>query len=169
MTKLIKSLMVLGFILVATQGLAHQQKAAETTILFNQRSGQLEVMHRFYLHDTEHAVQKLFNKKGEKPADILNSKKTQAQFAEHVAEQFLIKHLDGKDLKLNDVGFEIEGKFFWVYQDTPLPKTTEGIKIYNGTLRKLWPTQINMVNVEKQGKTRTLYFSDNKDWLITRF
>lgn len=169
MTKLIKSLMVLGFMLVANQGFAHQQKAAETTILFNQRSGQLEVMHRFYLHDTEHAVQKLFNKKGEKPADILNSKKTQAQFAEHVAKQFLIKHLDDKDLPLNDVGFEIEGKFFWVYQDTPLPKATKGIKIYNGTLRKLWPTQINMVNVEKQGKTRTLYFSDNKDWLITRF
>jgi hypothetical protein len=35
---------------------AHQQKAAETTVLFNKRSGQLEVSHRFYMHDTEHAV-----------------------------------------------------------------------------------------------------------------
>ena len=59
-------------LLVASLGnnsavLAHQQKAAETTVLFNKNSGQLEVMHRFYLHDTEHAVQKLFDKS----ADIL--------------------------------------------------------------------------------------------------
>lgn len=152
-------------LMVSGNTLAHQQKAAETTVLFNKRSGQIEIMHRFYLHDTEHAVQALFDKH----ADILDSKKTQQQFAEYVAKQFLVQNLAGQALPLNDVGFEVEGKFFWVYQETTAPKTIEGVKLYNGSLRDLWPTQINMVNIEGKGEVRTLYFSDNKDWLIAKF
>ena len=145
--------------------LAHQQKAAETTVLFNKNSGQLEIMHRFYLHDTEHAVQALFDKN----ADILDSDKTQQQFADYVAKQFLARTLGDKALPLNSVGYEVEGKFFWVYQDTAPPKGLKGIKLYNGTLRDLWPMQINMVNIEGKGQVRTLYFSDNKDWLVIKF
>lgn len=144
---------------------AHQQKAAETTVLFNKRSNQLEVMHRFYMHDTEHAVQALFDKN----ADILNSEKTQKQFADYVAKQFLARSLGNEKLLLNNVGFEVEGKFFWVYQETTLPANLKGIKLFNGTLRELWPTQINMVNIEGKGDVRTLYFSENKTWLIAEF
>jgi len=150
---------------VANSVFAHQQKAAETTVLFNKRSGHLEVMHRFYLHDTEHAVQKLFDKH----ADIISSNKTQQQFADYVAKQFLVRGLDNKALTLNNVGYEVEGKFFWVYQDAKLPSKLKGIKLYNGSLRDLWPTQINMVNIEGKGQVKTLYFSDNKDWLISTF
>lgn len=149
--------------------LAHQQKAAETTVLFNERSGQLEVMHRFYMHDTEHAVQALFDKH----ADILSSEKTQQQFADYVAKQFLVRTLDDKAIALTDVGYEIDGKFFWVYQEAKLeslqPANLKGIKLYNGSLRDLWPTQINMVNIEGKGDVRTLYFSESKDWLIAEF
>ena len=143
----------------------HQQKAAETTVLFNKNTDKLEVMHRFYLHDTEHAVQSLFDKN----ADILNSTKTHQQFAEYVAEQFIVSTLSNIQLPLINVGSEIDGKFFWVYQETALPKELEGLKLFNGSLRELWPTQINMVNIEGAGKVRTLYFSDNKAWLIAKF
>ncbi|NMP31447.1 hypothetical protein HII17_07720 [Thalassotalea sp. M1531] len=144
---------------------AHQQKAAETTVLFNKNSGLLEVMHRFYLHDTEHAVQALFDKH----ADILDSQETQQQFADYVATQFLASTLNDQALPLNNVGFEVEGKFFWVYQEAKQPKDLKGIKLFNGALRDLWPMQINMVNIEGKGDVRTLYFSDNKDWLIANF
>ena len=77
MPKALLFLISLVLMVVASIGLspafAHQQKAAETTVLFNKRSGELEVTHRFYLHDTEHAVQALFDKN----ADILDSEKTQ--------------------------------------------------------------------------------------------
>ncbi|MBO9490587.1 hypothetical protein J7384_09445 [Endozoicomonas sp. G2_1] len=157
--------LVAVFALVSQNSFAHQQKAAETTVLFNKRSGHLEVMHRFYLHDTEHAVQALFDKH----ADILDSKQTQQQFADYVAKQFLAKSLSDKPLTMSSVGFEVDGKFFWVYQETKLPKDLKGIKLYNGALRDLWPTQINMVNIEGRGQVRTLYFSDNKDWLTVTF
>lgn len=152
-------------VIASASALAHQQKAAETTVLFNKRSNQLEVMHRFYMHDTEHAVQSLFDKN----ADIINSEKTQKQFADYVAEQFLARSLANENLALSNVGFEVEGKFFWVYQETKLPENMKGIKLFNGTLRELWPTQINMVNIEGKGEVRTLYFSDDKTWLIAEF
>ena len=41
--------------------------------------------------------------------------------------------------------------------------------LYNGALRELWPTQVNMVNIEGMGKVRTLHFSDNNDWLEVAF
>ncbi len=157
--------LMLTLLLVTNYVFGHQQKAAETTILFNKRSGQLEVSHRFYLHDTEHAVQSLFDKY----ADILDSAQTQQQFAHYVAEQFLLHTLENEIIPLTSVGYEIEGKFFWVYQETAIPKNLTGVKLYNGALRDLWPTQINMVNIEGEGEVKTLYFSDTKNWLTTKF
>lgn len=165
MFKLLRLFLVLSFLIEANIAFAHQQKAAESTVLFNQRSGQLEIMHRFYLHDTEHAVQVLFDKH----ADIFDSNKTQQQFADYVANQFLARKLDNSPLSLNDVGYEIDGKFFWVYQEATLMTELKGIKLYNGTLRELWPTQVNMVNIEGKGKVRTLNFRDNEDWLTVKF
>lgn len=156
---------LLLMLVTSASALAHQQKAAETTVLFNKQSGKLEVMHRFYLHDTEHAVQSLFDKN----ADILDSKQTQQQFADYVAKQFLVRTLADQHLALTNVGYEVEGKFFWVYQETNVPDALDGVMLFNGTLRDLWPTQINMVNIEGKGQVRTLYFSDNKDWLVVEF
>ena len=152
-------------LIAANPVFAHQQKAAESTVLFNKRTGQMEVSHRFYMHDTEHAVQSLFDKN----ADIISSKKTQQQFADYVAKQFLLQTLAGTNLPLIDVGYEVEGKFFWVYQEAVIPNALVGVKMFNGALRELWPTQINMVNIEGKGNVRTLYFSENEDWLVARF
>ncbi|GAA0814857.1 hypothetical protein GCM10009111_12370 [Colwellia asteriadis] len=160
-----KVIPLMMFILWANLSFAHQQKSAETTMLISKDAKTLEVSHRFYLHDTEHAVHTLFDKK----ADILNSKETQQQFADYVAKQFLVRSLDDKPLALSEVGYETEGKFFWVYQEVELPEELPGLKLYNGSLRDLWPTQINMVNIEGKGNIRTLYFDKNQDWLEVSF
>lgn len=159
-------LLICSLMIITTHSVcAHQLKAAQTTVLFNKSSNHLEVMHRFYLHDTEHAVEHIFDKK----ADILNSHETQKAFAHYVSKQFLARDLSDNDIVFNNAGFEVEGKFFWVYQETQLPKKAKGLKLFNGTLRDLWPTQVNMVNIEGKGKVRTLYFTDNDDWLVTKF
>lgn len=162
MSKIIQLVLL---ILWANVSFAHQQKSAETTILISKDAKTLEVSHRFYLHDTEHAVQTLFDKK----ADILNSDKTQQQFANYVTKQFLVRNFDDKPLALSAVGYETEGKFFWVYQEAVIPEGMLGLKLYNGSLRDLWPTQINMVNIEGKDKVRTLYFDDSKGWLAVEF
>ena len=68
------------------QALAHEMKTALTRVLFNTRSGNLEVMHRFYVHDAEHGVKELFDKS----ADLLNSEQTQQTFSQYVSEHFAL-------------------------------------------------------------------------------
>lgn len=143
--------------LVAMSASAHQIKAAITTVLFNPRTENIEVMHRFNLHDAEHAVKMLFDKS----ADIMGDTSTQQAFAEYVDAHFAILDADGTALSLKPVGYETEGKFFWVYQETAQPPALNGLQIRHDALRDLWPSQVNTLNVEGKGTLQTLTFTDN--------
>ncbi|MBO6504946.1 MAG: hypothetical protein JJ850_16870 [Kordiimonadaceae bacterium] len=131
--------------------IAHQQKAAITKVLFNPRTGNIEVMHRFYLHDAEHAVRQIFGKS----ADIISSTETQSLFADYVSERFAMTDDGVTPLPLTPVGFEIERRFFWVYQETPVREGIEELTFRHDALRDLWPEQINTINVEGLGDIRT--------------
>ena len=39
---------------------AHEMKSAITKVLFNQRTGNVEIMHRFYVHDDKRNTKKEF-------------------------------------------------------------------------------------------------------------
>ena len=133
---------------------AHQQKEAITRVRFNARTGNIEVMHRFLLHDAEHAVKKL--RHGD--SDILGSTVDQAFFSEYVYQHFAITDQDGKVLPLKPVGHEIEGRFFWVYAETPIPATIESLSLRHDSLRDIWPEQVNLVNVERNGVVKSATF-----------
>ncbi|KPZ58244.1 hypothetical protein CWC16_01010 [Pseudoalteromonas sp. S3776] len=158
-------LLIIVCLLVAAPSLAHQLKSSVTTVLFNKRTHNIELMHRFYLHDTEHAVAHLFDGK----ADIISNKADQQRFVDYVESHVALQTLKGEPLTLSQVGAQIDGKFFWVYQEAPIPKGIKGIKMSNGALRDLWPSQVNMVNVEGRGKIKTLHFTQNDTWLEAKF
>lgn len=144
---------------------AHQIKSAITTVLFNPRTENIEVSHRFNLHDAEHAVKALFNKN----SDILDDILTQAEFAAYVNERFALLNQDDSAIALNDVGFEVEGKHFWVYQETAQPPELKGLKVRHDSLRDIWPDQVNTLNVEGKGDIQTLTFNDNVTLLSVEF
>ena len=75
----------------------------------------------------------------------------------------------GEPLTLADVGFEVEGKHFWVYQETAEPPVLEGVKIRHDALRDLWPKQVNTLNVEGKGDIKTLTFADSVNLLEVSF
>ncbi|MFS1701464.1 DUF6702 family protein [Aestuariibacter sp. GS-14] len=149
----------------SSQAIAHQQKAAITTVLFNPRTENIEVMHRFNLHDAEHAVKMLFKK----TADILDDPATQAEFANYAAERFMLLNAAGEPLKLSLIGFETEGKYFWVYQETDQPPVLKGLRVRHDALRDIWPSQVNTLNVEGNGDLKTLTFTDNVALLEVHF
>ncbi|MCL1052116.1 hypothetical protein L2755_21195 [Shewanella abyssi] len=140
---------------------AHQQKTAVTTISFNHRVNNIEVMHKFYLHDAEHAVRDLFDS----GADILSSKATQNTFADYVQQQFAIETNEGKSVPLSFVGLELDGRYLWIYQETSIPDKLSGLSISNGALQELWPAQINLVNIEGKGQLQSLLFDSSDNWL----
>ncbi len=134
---------------------AHQMKTAITKLLFNDRSGQLEVMHRFYLHDAEHAVKHLQGK----AADIHKEEAARAQFAAYVASHFQLT-LNDEPLQLKLLGSELDGRHIWVYQEIALPKAAlKTLSVRHDSLMSIWPAQINVVNLEGRGPVRTLKLS----------
>ncbi len=143
---------------------AHELKTALSTVLFNERTGNIEIVHRFNIHDAEHAVREVFGRN----ADIIGSQDTQDTFANYVVERFALLKEDGTPISLEYLGFEVEGKFFWVYQEAPAFEANQLILSHNA-LREIWPDQINIVNIEGFGDIQTLTFSGSTEYLSVEF
>lgn len=144
---------------------AHEMNAGLTKVLFNQRSGSIEVMHRFYVHDAEHAVKQLFDKS----ADLLNSEQTQHIFSQYVSRHFALQQLNGEPIVLTLLGGQLDGRFFWVYQEAPIPADISGLHIKHTALQEIWPAQINSVNVEGKGAIKSLSFNRETHWQLLSF
>ena len=134
---------------------AHRMHASITTVLFNDRTERIEVMHRFYLHDAEHAAGELFGR----PADLFDSTEDRQRFAIHVHEGFSLRSPEDAPLSLQLVGSEIEGDSLWIYQAHAYPDIPlTGLTVSQPALQDIWPDQVNTVNVERHGTTATLTF-----------
>ena len=155
-------LLVLCFL--SLQLSAHEMKSAITKVLFNQRTDNIEVMHRFYVHDAEHAVKKLLDKS----ADLIAKQSTRDSFALYVSSHFQLKS-DGQDLKLSLVGNELDGRFFWVYQEVAIPQQLSLLQLRHDSLQSLWPDQVNVINIEGRGKVKTLKFTPEQQWQQVQF
>ena len=165
MRLLLAGAMLLSGLALSGQTLAHEMKTALTKVLFNARSGNLEVMHRFYVHDAEHAVKELFDKS----ADLLASEQTQQTFSQYVSEHFALQTSQGEVLPLTLLGGQLDGRFFWVYQEMPLPQALQGLRIKQAALQAIWPSQINVVNVEGRGRIQSLTFDNQTTWQQLQF
>lgn len=145
---------------------AHQQKTAVTRILFNPNTGNIEVMHRFFVHDAEHAASLIF---GERQA-LMESAESRALFSSYVVNGFAVEahYEDGssEELSLTFLGSEIDGQFLWVYQEIPQTKTVTAMTIVNLALRDVWSDQSNLVNIERDGEVYSLTF-DGSDEVLT--
>lgn len=143
---------------------AHQQKSAISTVSFNPRTQNIEIMHRFRMHDAEHAVKHIFGK----DADIISSEKTQEQFSDYVNKHFSMS-ANGNVLQLTNIGFENDGQFFWVYQETTEPPELKNLSIRHNALRDIWPSQVNTINIEGKGELQTITFNDSVELLEVKF
>ena len=140
---------------------AHRLKNAFTTVLFNDRSGRLEVMHQFYLHDAEQVATEIVGPLTGAGANLFERAEDRQRFAIYVHERFSLFDQDGEQLPLTLRGAEIDGEFLWVYQAMRLPEPPlDALVMEHRALRDLWPDQVNTVNVEGAGPIRTLTFRD---------
>lgn len=158
MRPLVRALAVC-LVMQASLAWAHQQKESITRVLFNPRTGNIEVMHRFLLHDAEHAVRELF----ERSADLLGSEADRNRFADYVQARFSLEDQDGRILPLIPVGHEIDGRFLWVYAETKIPEGLTALTLTHSVLRDLWSEQVNLVNVERNGTVRSAVFQGGSE------
>lgn len=150
--------------LLSSPLLAHQQKEAVTRVIFNERTQSIEIIHRFLIHDAEHAAKKLFGK----AVDIIDKRSSQQQFSNYVIENFSMHLITGttsvieavvaQQVTLLTVGFEIDDRFIWIYQETPIIANIIGLSITHNALRDIWSVQVNLVNIERAKNIRSLIF-----------
>ena len=151
--------LALILVLASTLASAHQQKEAYITVLFNPHTGNLEVSHRFLIHDAEHALNISF----QDISDLHSNQLTQERFSGYLQKHFALADGDGKLLALTTVGYEVEGKYFWLYQEITEPNA--GIlRVRHSALQEIWPSQINQVNIEKDGWVRSVRLSKDDGW-----
>jgi hypothetical protein len=143
----------------------HQLRAAISTLLFNPRTGDIEVMHRFFSHDAEHALSLMTGE----AADLLDDAEDRMRFAVYAHEHFAISGVGTNVEPLDLVGAELEGEFLWVYQRAPAPQDLNGLVVRFDTLRSVWPDQVNTLNVEREGRVQTLKFSGDDATLRVDF
>lgn len=156
---------LLATLLLATPLAAHQQKEAITRVLFNPRTGNIEVMHRFLLHDTEHASRKLFGGK----ANLLGSAADRNRFENYVHGRFSLKDQDGATIALKPVGNELDGRYLWVYAEAPIPVGLTALTLAHDALRDVWPEQVNLVNVERDKTVKSATFDRGRREATIRF
>lgn len=165
MSQWLRATLLAVLILTVPQAWTHQQKEAITRVLFNPRTNNIEVMHRFLLHDAEHAVKAL--RKGK--ASILDSPEDREFFSSYVHQHFAMTDQDDRALPLSPVGQEIEGRFLWVYAETAIPEGIESLTLRHDSLREIWPEQVNLVNVERNGNVQSATFMGGSRELTITF
>ena len=153
------SLFSVGLLAPTGVAYAHQQKQAFSTLLFNVRTNNLEVSHRFLLHDAEHILSTLFAEK----SDLVQDKKSRDRFADYIQQNFELQTTGKQALELTTVGNEVEGKYFWVYQEMQAPEP-QSLRIKHTSLQEVWPSQINYLNLERNGEVRSLRIDSSQQW-----
>lgn len=146
--------------LLAGKAFGHQQKEAYTSIVFNQRSGMLEIQHRFYLHDAEHAAQQVIDKN----TDLISDPVGRDAFAYYAISTFAMQDQQQQPITLTYVGTELEGKYLWVYQETPITADMDGFYLKMTALQELWSEQTNHINVERNKRVTSARLSIADSW-----
>ncbi len=130
--------------LFSNSAFAHREKTIFTTIQFNPRTSMLEVMHRTFAHDVEHTLGSTLRARGG-----IDNIEAQAWLALELSDAFTLWEADTETpMALEVIGAELEGEFFWIYQEVPIAAMPDVLRVRHLMLRNHWPDMSNFVNVK---------------------
>ena len=130
---------------------AHRMKAGATEIAVNERSGEMEIIHRVYAHDLLEALGDLEMEE----ADFLSSPSGLQQVEDLVRAEFRVAERDGRLLNLSYIGAELDGEFAWIYFTAPVPEDTSSFVVDNDLLSNAFEDQVMMTNFRFNSDVRT--------------
>lgn len=130
---------------------AHRMKAGATEIAVNERSGEMEIIHRVYAHDLLEALGDLEMEE----ADFLSSPSGLQQVEDLVRAEFRVAEGDGRLLNLSYIGAELDGEFAWIYFTAPVPEDTSSFVVDNDLLSNAFEDQVMMTNFRFNSDVRT--------------
>lgn len=154
---------LVGLLAGAPPAVAHRLPVALTTIEVLD-DGRLGITHRLHAHD---AISVLSGNPDLVQPEI-GSVRSQAKIAVYARNHFLLGlSKSGKDpvaIETEIVGAELQGDYLYVYQETRLPRPLRDLYIRSDLLREIGGDWLSHVNLETNGKIRTVTFSGKPRW-----
>ena len=139
--------------------IAHQLQHATTSVDFKSNHT-IEVAHRFYVHDAEAVVASLLDKH----QDLLQSEQAQKALCDYVNDQFRLRYKEGEPVALRKVGCEIEGKYFWAYQEAAYEYLPRAIDVKFEAFQEEIPKQVNLINFRIYQQVQSLELKADDKW-----
>jgi hypothetical protein len=147
--------MLFSFLIAGFSAFLHPLHVSVTEIKFDAKDKELEIIARIFLDDLEEAI-RLERKQPTldltQPGPGLS---TDQLLVEYLSKKLAIK-VDGKVLKINFLGHEIEGDAVIVYAYAPGVKKIKVIEVTHTTITELYEDQSNLVHITREGKTKSM-------------
>lgn len=137
----------------ASPGWAHRLTTTTSRVEINSKTGQVDVIHSFHVHDTETALAA----EGIIDDPNLAALKERAQLALYTKEAFTL-YQNGQPVPLRIIGAELERGNVLAYQQGKIDLPVGNISVRAEMMRKFVYNQINNVDVVIDDKVTSLQF-----------
>lgn len=134
--------------------LLHPLHLSVCDVYHNQEKNALEISQRLFVDDLEDAIRKGSGGK----ADILQPKDPEQLsqlIGKYILQHFSV-YLNQEEAQLQYLGYEVEEDVVWVYLEVLNVSDFESIGIRNTVFFELFDDQLNLINVKKNGRIRSL-------------
>ncbi|HEY1024814.1 MAG TPA: DUF6702 family protein [Sphingobacteriaceae bacterium] len=144
---------MLQLILTVFLNFFHPFYVSVTDIRHNERSRSIEVSSKLFFDDFESALEAKYKTKIDilKPAD---RKQVDRLINDYLGRHLLLK-VNGKLVKMNYLGYEIEEDGAWCYFEVPKIGKVSTIEIVNDILFDEHASQVNMLHVTVKGNRKS--------------
>ena len=138
---------------------AHQVPLALTIVTVDDAGmgRKMQITHRIPVHDCLTMLEKL---KIKTPIEQLE---TQARLALYVESTFSLRDKAGAKILVETIGAEIDGEFFYIYQETKL-NAPKAMEMRAETLAIAGPDWLHHVNIERGNEIASVDFFGKGRW-----
>ena len=152
---------LLNYFLTLIYFSAHPFHVSVCDVNYNKEAKSVEITHRVFLDDLEHALREFSGQK----VDIVKSAKNDLLnplVIDYLEKNFTLI-IDGNKQKLSFIGSEIQADAIWIYQESSPVNSFQEISVKNTVLFEMFDDQTNLVHIKKGKKIKSLrLYEENK-------
>ncbi len=145
---------MLQFIFLLIFSWFHPLHISISELALNPKTSNLEISHRIFIDDLEAALKEQSGLVLDltKPKDPEQAKKI---VGEYLQQHFQLQ-LNGKSVKPQYLGYEVEEDAIWAYMEVPKVRQLRQVNVQNTLFFKRFTDQMNLVNVTVGGTLKSL-------------
>ncbi len=159
--------MMLNYIFLFLLGWFHPLHLSISDIVFNQKTGSLEISQRIFIDDLEDALRSHSGL----PMDLINPK--DPAMAQQLVGDYLKQHfrlqVNGKAVETHYLGYEIEEDAIWAYLEVPKVRRLNSVQVQHTLFFHQFTDQLNLINVTVGDQLKSLRLQSDEDAGTLRF